>query len=62
METWMRMIDDDSFMPMMRLPEMISNFEESISLDDFTWAEKTFLALDGVESLLQLDCANESQV
>lgn len=56
MEARMRMIDDDSFMPMMqRLPEMMSNFEESVSLDDFTWAEKTFLAIDGIESLLQLD-------
>lgn len=56
MEARMRMIDDDSFMPMMqRLPELMSNFEESVSLDDFTWAEKTFLAIDGIESLLQLD-------
>lgn len=62
MEDRMRLLDDDSFMPMMqKYPDIMSDLDESISLDEMSKAEKCFYALE-IESLLQLECTNESAV
>jgi len=47
----MKMLDDNSFMPLMKkYPDLMSDLEDSISMDDFSKAEKCFYALE-IESI-----------